>query len=396
MSTPESHPTHSYPRPRGGIIIVVIVFSLLGGVVGGGAVIGLAKSDPAIAKLLGVVTGSSTTNTVTYQNKLTLEESSAFIDTAKKVSPSVVSVLTSSQAHDFFGNVVQQNGGGTGFVITSDGLIVTNRHVVSDTTAQYTVVTSDGKSYPAKILALDPSPQIDLAVLKINATGLKPVELGDSDNLQVGQWVVAIGNALAQFDNSVTVGVVSAKNRQITAQGENGASEQLEGLIQTDAAINPGNSGGPLVNLAGQVVGINTATSTDAQGIGFAIPINVVKSAIASVEQNGKIVRPILGVRYEPITKSLAQADNLPVDHGAILKSNGTSQPAIVPGDPAAKAGLQENDIITALNGQDITETQSLAELLQQYKPGDEITLSVLRDGKTLSIQVTLGSVSSS
>lgn len=386
--------SNTYPRPRGIMVVTVIIFSLVGGLVGGGAVIELAKTNPNIAQLLGVATGGS--SVVTHEDKLTLEESSAFIDTAKAVSPSVVSILTTSQARNLFGDVVQQQGGGTGFVITSDGLIVTNRHVVSDASAQYTVITSDGKNYPAKILAIDPSPEIDLAILKIDATGLKAVKLGNSDDLQIGQWVVAIGNALAEFENTVTVGVVSAKNRQITAQGVNGGSEQLEGLIQTDAAINPGNSGGPLVNLDGQVVGINTATSTDAQNIGFAIPINVVKSAIDSVEATGKIIRPILGVRYEPITKDVAQAEKLPVDHGALLRGNGANQPAIVPGDPAEKAGLKDGDIITAINGEDITESQSLAQLMQKYKVGDQITLSVLRNGKTIQVKVTLDAQQSS
>ncbi len=387
-------PPTPYPRPRTGMVLVVILFSLVGGVIGGGSVITLARNNPNIAKLLGTATG--TPSPITKQEKLTLEESSAFIDTAKDVSPSVVSILTTSQAQDFFGRVFEQKGGGTGFVITADGLIATNRHVVSDVNAQYTVITSDGKSFTGKVLAVDPSPRIDLAIMKIEATGLKAVKLGNSDDLQIGQWVIAIGNALAEFDNTVTVGVVSAKNREITAQGVNGGSELLEGLIQTDAAINPGNSGGPLVNLKGQVVGINTATSTNAQNIGFVIPINVVKSAIDSVEQTGKIVRPIMGVRYAPITKELAKAKNFPVDHGALIAGNGPSEPGIVPDGPAAKAGLQENDIITKINGEEITELRSLAQLLQQYKADDEVTLSVLRSGKNLEIKLKLGAQSSS
>lgn len=364
---------------------------LAAGVVGGaGIVLFLTVVNPNQSIVKTISTAVSPSSSVT-KNQVVVEESSAFIDVAKKVAPSVVSITSTSNVQDFFGQVSQQQSGGTGFIITSDGLIVTNKHVVSDANAKYQVFTADGKKYDATIVATDPFN--DLAVIRIKASGLKPVELGSANDLQVGQWVVAIGNALGQFQNTVTVGVISAKNRHIQAGSETGGvSEQLDDVLQTDAAINPGNSGGPLVNLDGQVVGIDTAVAGSANGIGFAIPIDSVKSAIDSVEQTGKIIRPELGVRYVPITSDVAQAANLSVDKGAlVIGGSGASQPAVVPGGPADKAGIQANDIIQAINGTNIDENHSLVSLLQQYKPGDTITLTILRDGKQQKVQVKLG-----
>jgi serine protease Do len=260
--------------------------------------------------------------------------------------------------------------------------------VIEDASASYTVLLSDGKSYPAKILSKDPFN--DLAVIKVEAKGLKPVELGDSNALNIGQWVIAIGNALGEFQNSVTVGVVSAKERRISATGNRG-TESLDGLIQTDAAINPGNSGGPLINLAGQVIGINTAIAGGAEGIGFAINIDSVKTALDSVQRTGKIVRPWLGVRYLSINKEIARSAQLPAEKGALVYrgANPTDLP-IVPGSPADKAGVQENDIITKINGQEINENTSLVSLLQKYKPGDTLVLNILRKGQDLKINVLL------
>src|SRR3990167_6977380 len=263
---------------RGPRFVVFFLFlSLLMGAVGAVGGI-LLVTDTSLGTKLGLVNNGGTVDLgFGKTEKFVLEESSKVSDTADHVSPAVVSISSTRNAVDFFGRQFQQEGGGTGFIITSDGLIVTNKHVVSDENATYTVFTSDGKEFEAKILAHDPLN--DLAVVKIEATGLPVVELGDSDQIKVGQFVVAIGNALGEFSNTVTLGVISAKDRQITAGG-GGIAESLSGLLQTDAAINPGNSGGPLVNLAGQVVGINTAIAGNAESIGFAIPINVVKKEI--------------------------------------------------------------------------------------------------------------------
>ncbi|HEY1074218.1 MAG TPA: trypsin-like peptidase domain-containing protein [Patescibacteria group bacterium] len=364
------------------LVALALACGLLAGVLGGSATL-LSLSVLNIPGLSNPNGGI--TSTTTKKERVVLEESSAVIDAAKKVSPSVVSITTSRNIQDFFsGRTVQEKGGGTGFILTSDGLIVTNKHVVSEGDTEYTVLTSDGKSYTAKVLSTDPFN--DLAVLKVDAKGLKPVELGDSNALQVGQWVIAIGNALGEFQNTVTVGVVSAKDRRITA-----SDEVLDSLLQTDAAINPGNSGGPLVNLAGQVVGINTAIAGGAEGIGFAINIDSVKTALDSVQKTGKIVRPWLGVRYLSLNKEIARSAQLPVDHGALVyRGTNPADLPVVPGSPADKAGLAENDIITQINGQEINENNSLVSLLQKYKVGEKVTLTVLRKGEEKKIDVLL------
>ncbi len=374
---------NSFERQK--TLAVALASGLLAGILGGAATILTLTT----LNIPGLPTGSQGSITAPKKERIVLEESSAVIDAVKKVSPSVVSITTKRNIQDFFsGQIVEQKGGGTGFILTSDGLIVTNKHVVSEQNAEYTVLTSDGKTYPAKILSTDPFN--DLAVVKIDAKGLKPVELGDSNALQSGQWVIAIGNALGEFQNTVTVGVVSAKERRITA-GSGNDSETLEGIIQTDAAINPGNSGGPLINLAGQVVGINTAIAGEGQGIGFAINIDSVKTALDSVQRTGKIVRPRLGVRYLSINTEIARSAQLPVDKGALVyRGANPSDLPVVPGSPADKAGIQENDIITKINGQEINENSSLVSLLQKYKPGDTITLTLLRKGDEQKVTVTL------
>ncbi len=373
------------------VVATALFAGLLAGVVGGAAIL-LSVSVLNIPGLSTLSSSLISPSPSVKKDKIVLEESSAVIDAVKKVSPSVVSITTSSNIQDLFtGQVTQAKAGGTGFILTSDGIIVTNKHVVSDSNGSYTVLTADGKSYTAKIVSTDPFN--DLAVLKIDATGLKPVELGDSNALQIGQWVIAIGNALGEYQNTVTVGVVSAKGRRITAGGGSTGepAETLEGLLQTDAAINPGNSGGPLVNLAGQVVGINTAIAGDAQGIGFAMNIDSVKTALDSVERTGKIVRPRLGVRYLAINKQVQQSGSLPTDHGALVyRGVNPEEVPVIPGSPADKAGIQENDIITQLNGQTIDENNSLVSLLQKYKPGDTVSLTLLRKGKEMKVSVTL------
>ncbi len=322
--------------------------------------------------------------------KIVLEESSAVIDSVEKVSPAVVSISTTRDVSDFFGQVFQQKGGGTGFIITEDGMIVTNKHVVNDASATYTIFTADGKDYEAKILAKDPS--MDLAIMKIEATGLPVVDLGDSDAIKVGQSVIAIGNALGEFNNSVTVGVISAKERQIEASGT-GMTEKLEGLLQTDAAINPGNSGGPLVNIKGQVIGVNTAVA-QAENIGFAIPVNSVKNTIDQMKKFGKIKRPYLGVRYIPITKEIAKLNNLKVEYGAlVVRGESRAEVAVLPSSPADKAGIKENDIILQIAGQKIDESNSLAKIIAKQQVGDEVELKIMRSGQEQTVKATLEEV---
>jgi serine protease Do len=389
----DSSMNHKYSRKNQtvALIILVIIVSLVIGAVGGvGGILLMSADGSAIAKKIGLKNFSNLTIPTTKTEKVVVEESSAIIDSVNTVSSAVVSITQKSTVTDLFGQSYQQEAAGTGFIITNDGLILTNKHVASDTNATYTVILSDGKTYDAKVQSQDPFQ--DLAVIKIDAKNLPVVELGDSDQLAIGQWVVAVGNALGRFDNSVTVGVVSAKNRKIDATDQSGASsETLDGLLQTDAAINSGNSGGPLVNLKGQVVGINTAVASNAQSIGFAIPINDAKSAIESIKSTGRIVRPYLGVRYLEITPDIAKANSLPVNYGALVKA-GTSlgSVAVIPSSPADKAGIVENDIITEINGDKIDQNNSLIKLVQKYKVGDEIQVKLLSKGKEKTVKVKL------
>jgi len=360
------------------------------------ALVGLAAGILGAAVVVFSVWGFLPTSvtkegTVVQKNEqVVVQEDSAVIDAVTKISPSVVSILTTTNVYNFFGSPTQEQGGGTGFILTSDGLIATNKHVVSDTSATLKVLTSDGKSYDAKIKAVDSLN--DFAVIKIEATGLKVAELGDSDLLKIGQRVIAVGNALGEFQNTVTLGVVSATDRTITAGSEFTGTEQLEGLIQTDTAINPGNSGGPLINLLGQVVGINTAIAQEAQNIGFAIPINQAKVSINSVEKTGKIVRPYLGIRYIPVTSEVKEINNLKADHGILVtRGENVGELAIVPGSPADKAGVEENDIILSVDGKEIGEKKSFLAMLADYKPGDKVQLKIMRGDKEITLTATLG-----
>lgn len=368
------------------MVLVIFIAGALGGI---GGVILLSSSGNIMDKV-GLSRFKNLSIPTISTQKMVLEESNGVITASSKVSNSVVSVTLKKTVQDIFGQTYQTEGAGTGFIITSDGLILTNKHVVSDASATYSVITLDGTIYDATVKSLDPFN--DIAVLKVEARNLPVVELGDSDQLKIGQWVVAVGNALGKFQNTVTVGVVSAKGRQIEASDQNGAnSETLSNLLQTDAAINSGNSGGPLVNLAGQVVGINTAVAQGAQGIGFAIPINSVKSAIDSIRKTGRIIRPYLGVRYVPITKELAKENNLSVDHGALIaRGSGIGQLAVVPSSPADKAGLVENDIILEVNRDKVDSTHDLVQLVQQSQVGDTIELKVLSKGQEKTVSVKL------
>lgn len=322
-----------------------------------------------------------------------LNEENVVIDVAERVSPSVVTVrikktqLFRQPIFDFFGQLgrtqernIEQDIG-TGFVIENDGLIATNKHVVGDTNAKYEVVTKDDKTYEVEKIYRDPAN--DLAILKINASGLKPVEMGDSSKLKVGQFVVAIGTALGEFRHTVTTGVVSGLGRGITAGSAfEGFAERLDDVIQTDAAINPGNSGGPLLNSAGQVVGVNTAVSSEGQNIGFAIPINVIKDAIDNFNKTGQFSRPFLGVKYRMIDLNTALRNEVP--QGAYVEE-------VVKDSPAEKAGLESGDIITKIAGQKIARDDgSLAKIISGKKVGEKVEVEYWRDGETKIVGVTL------
>ena len=335
----------------------------------------------------GKIKGKEVVNNVV--EKVTVEEGSAVVDAVKKISPSVVSITTTSLAQSLWGNVVEQQGGGTGFVVTNDGLIMTNKHVIAGAT-DLKVVTNDGQYYEAKVVAQDPL--FDIALVKIEAKGLVVAELGDSDALDIGQKVVTIGNALGEYQNSATAGIISARARAITASDKTGGASRLEGLIQTDAPINPGNSGGPLVNIRGQVVGINTAIDQSGNSIGFAIPINGAKVALDSYLKNGKIIRPYIGVRYVNITRDFASINKLDSTYGALITTAGERGVlAVVPGGPADKAGLKENDIILEINGEKVTDSKGVISILSAYAPGQSVEVKYMRKGEEKTVNVVLG-----
>lgn len=281
----------------------------------------------------------------------------------------------------------QEVSAGSGFVVSADGLIITNKHVVADTTADYTVFMNDGRKMAAEVLARDPLH--DLAILKISGSNLPFLKLGDSSKVKIGQTAIVIGNALGEFRNTVSVGVVSGLQRSIVAFGDAAGPETLQELIQTDAAINPGNSGGPLLNARGEVVGVNTAVAEGAENIGFAIPSAKAARALESVLRSGKIVYPFLGVRYVAVTKALAEEEKLGRDYG-VLVADGDGEAAIVAGSPAEKAGIKVGDIILKFNGQNIDQAHTLASLIQNQKIGDEVTLTIFRDGKEFDLKAIL------
>lgn len=311
-------------------------------------------------------------------------------DIVNKVSKSVVSIVTSVKSTSYFGQNYTSSAAGTGIIVTADGYILTNKHVIEGAT-EISVVLDDGTTYKdATVAATDPLN--DIAFLKIkDVSDLTAATLGDSKTIQTGQQVVAIGNALGLYQNTVTSGVVSGTGRSITASDTSGSMvEKLNDLIQTDAAINSGNSGGPLINAAGEVIGINSATSSSAENVGFAIPIAAVKGMLAQLTEKGEASRAYLGVYSTDITADLAKTYNLPVTAGAYLYASGGNYSAVVNNSPAAKAGLKEKDIITAVNGVKIGSAGSLSTLIGEYKPGDTVQLTVIREGKEIAVNVTL------
>lgn len=325
--------------------------------------------------------GSQNGGKVVYVN-----EDDAVIDAVKKVSPSVVAVFGESQSSPditfdpFSMNQPQTSQTiGTGFVV-SPGVIVTNKHVVADTSAKYTVITKDGRKFdPVKIYR---DPTLDLALIKINDALLQPIILGNSDNLQVGQSVIAIGNALGKFDDTVTTGVVSGLGRDVSAGNPfSGGSEQLSDLIQTDAAINPGNSGGPLLNLQAQVIGVNVATTQGAQNIGFSIPINSIKTLVDQFVKTGTVEKPFIGIQYTFVSEDVAIANDMP--SGAYIDQ-------VITNSPADKAGLQHGDVITKINNQKIDSDKVIPQIMQNEKVGDKVSIEVWSNGNTKTVNITL------
>lgn len=361
-------------------ILVVVSLSFIGGYFGARVYLNNPVEDTKNAK------------------RVVTEESQLISSIASKVGPSVVSVNVTSDSGliNRLGQSVSQESAGTGFIISSDGYILTNRHVVPSGTTKVSVTMADGTLLEnvEVVGRTNDDDSLDVAFLKVldsEGKSLTPVDLGNSDDMKVGDMVVAIGNALGQFQNTVTSGIISGYGRSVEASGEGLATESLQNLFQTDAAINQGNSGGPLVNADGQVIAINTAIATgDAENIGFAIPINDALGLINGVISKGQLLRPYIGVRYVQLTADSAKELGVSQTEGAFVSEDGTSGPGVLPSSPAAAAGLRPKDIITEVNGNKVTASRPLTALVSRYTVGEKVKITFVRDGKVQTVEVAL------
>jgi serine protease Do len=371
----------SNKMPIGKYIAVLIVVSIVGLSAG---LLGSYIYNANTSNEVPLVSTERDGNTVTTQSE------EAIANVADKVSPSVVSILSTTRDMSSYYTAREAQSAGTGIVISKDGYVLTNNHVINSAT-KVTVVTDKGVTY-SDVDVLGRDPLNDIAFLKINrAKDLVPAQLGDSKTIRIGQQVVAIGNALGQYQNTVTSGIISGIGRSVVASsdGTRAGAEELTDLIQTDTAINSGNSGGPLVNLSGQVVGVNTAVAQDANGIGFVIPISSTRGMIDNLLETGKVQRPYVGIRYINITPDVKQQRNLSVSSGALVASSGSGS-AVVSGSPADKASVRDGDIITAINGIEVGRKGSVSTLVGEHKVGSEVELTVLRGSRTLKLKLTL------
>jgi 2-alkenal reductase len=373
---PPGAPPASVER-RGWAPGAVVAVALVAGIVSG------SLSAAAVSTLMRPPASVVTSQAPIGQNvsNVHIDESSAIISAVQGAMPAVVKIQSET------GN---GQATGTGLIFDANGWILTNRHVVAGA-QQITVILADSRELDGRVYGIDTL--TDLAIVKVDGSGLPTVKIGSSSDLEQGQLAIAIGNPLGEFENTVTTGVISGLGRQIVAGSQaTSSSEQLYNLIQTDAAINPGNSGGPLLDSAGQVIGVNTAVSQDAQGIGFAIPIDVAKPIMQQALDGKPLSRPWIGIYYQPVTKQLAKERNLSVDSGVIVDAGG-NQPAVFPNSPAADAGIRQGDVITEIDGTAITADSDLAELMLPHHPGDTIALTVLRNGSKQTVQVKLGTL---
>ena len=389
VSEPTTPPPAPAPKKSNKALFVTLISVF-------GAVILLALGTVGgilVARNYGPNAAPSLTATTDGNTTVTQEESD-IASVAAKVGPSVVSIVTKTQTTSYYGTT---SGGaaGTGIIVSKDGYVMTNNHVIQDATT-VSVVDSDGNQYD-NVSIVGRDPLNDIAFLKIKSDKtFTAATLGNSSTIRTGQQVVAIGNALGQYSNTVTSGIISGTSRSITASlgSDSNETETLTDLIQTDASINEGNSGGPLVNMSGQVIGINTAIAQDANGIGFAIPVNSTKGVLAGVLANGKVSRAFLGVSYVALTPDVARQYNLSVNTGAYVYGSGNT-PAVASGSPADKAGLKQGDVITKVNDETVGTQGGLSSILGEYKPGDQVTITYVRDGKTQTVTLTLGAYQS-
>ncbi len=373
-------------RPRAGSIVAA---SLLAAVLAsGGTVLALEAAGALDRPVTSSPAASQATNVGTVQ-PVAIDESSATIAVAAKVSPAVVQITVTGTTNVGDLGVIPETGVGSGVIFDSNGWILTNHHVVQGG-EKFDVELKDGRILSGTVYGIDTL--TDLAIVKVDATGLPTAAIGESDALKVGQLVVAIGSPLGTYSNSVTSGIVSAKGRSITTDG----NQALTNLIQTDAAINPGNSGGPLLDAGGNVIGINTAIATNSNGIGFAIPIDIARPIMAQAVAGQPLSRPYMGIHYVSITRKLADARKLPVQAGALVggtdqNGNPVSGAGVEAGKPADLGGVKDGDIITSVNGKVIDEEHPLDATLAQFSPGETVSVDVLRDGQHVTLQVTLG-----
>ena len=376
-------PRRSRGTGAGSLVAVALLSAVLAA---GGTVLGLSATGALNRVVTNQVTAQGTN--VGAPQPVTIDESSATINVAAKVSPAVVRITVKGSTDAGNLGVIPETGVGSGVIYDSAGWILTNRHVVEggDT---FDVELKDGRVFSGQVYGIDTL--TDLAIVKVEATGLPTAAIGESDALEVGQLVIAIGSPLGTYSNSVTSGIVSAKGRTITTDG---SSKPLTNLIQTDAAINPGNSGGPLLDANGNVVGINTAIATNSNGIGFAIPIDVARPIMAQAVAGEKLARPYLGIQFVSITRQLADEQHLPVQAGALVGGRDENDQPIAgvqPGTPAATAGIKDGDIIVSVEDKAIDDGHPLDATLSQFSPGQTVNLKILRDGQEITIQVTLG-----
>ena len=363
--------------------------AVLSAVLASGGTVAILDATGALDR----ATAPSGANPAASHQAVTIDVSSAVIDVAAKVSPAVVRITASSQATDPLGGAIPETGVGSGIIFDSAGWILTNRHVVRTssgaTASQLIVELKDGRQFTGTVYGIDTL--TDLAIVRIDANGLPAATLGSSADLKVGELAIAIGSPLGTYTNSVTSGIVSATGRTVVVE----AGVRLNDLIQTDAAINPGNSGGPLLDAAGNVIGINTAVAQGSNGIGFAIPVDIAKPIMSQALAGEELARPYIGIRYEEIDLQVKADKHLTVDHGALIgpgtDASGNALPAITPGSPAEKAGLRSGDVIVSIEDQVIDREHPLDATLAGYAPGQTIHLHVLRGSDSLTIAVTLG-----
>ncbi len=373
--------------PRGGGLATVLVTAVLAAVLASGGTYGFLRASGALDKAAPASTAITPAQTTATTPVPLTDQDQAVISAAAKVSPAIVTIKVTGAAdpNGFFG---VPEGVGSGVIFDAGGWIVTNKHVVEGS-QNLEVDLADGRTFQGRVYGTDTL--TDLAIVKVDATGLPVAPIGSSSKARVGQLAIAIGSPLGSYTNSVTAGIISAFGRTIQVQD----GTVLRNLIQTDAAINPGNSGGALLDAGGNVVGINTAVAQSANGIGFAIPIDIARPLLQQAIAGQQLTRPWIGIRYVTIDRQLAEQEKLPVQAGALVRApdatSGQTGPAVIPGSPADKAGLKEGDIITALDGLKIGATRPLDDILTQYVPGKTVALDVLRDGKSITLQVTLG-----